>query len=622
VIRDRWLRASLALGAVLALCAAGLAIWRFWAMGNDNYDLAFYTRVVWGLAHADRINSIVGAHDLGLHFMPVMVLFAPLARILPVPGTLLVAQALALGGVVPLLYLLGRRLSGGPLLGMALAVAWCLHPSVLQIGCREFHPGSLALPALVAALDALHARRDLRGCVLLLVACMAREDVALVAAGAGLALVLTPGRRRLGACLAAAGAAWFLLYVLVIQPSFLPPQGSIEAHFAGWGHDARQVMGHMALNPAEVLGRMTGGEDLAYLPLLLLLLTGLPLLEPRWILPALPAVAINMLSSFPASLDVETHYVTLALPGLFVAAALGLQRLASWKPAGRRALVLACAALCLASLRGHVAHGATPISLSFDRSVYVMDKNDGTLAWYCRTLSRFDSLSIMAPAAAIGHLAERSRIHSWAFDHPKPDVAILDMTQRQWVQLEPARWDEPMEREIQRLDADPAYGTWRFNPPFRVAWRGAPGGAQRLARVSPGALPSTARPQAGGWPGYVDLAGLEAALTKEREQWSGRYRSHFVVRTTFYWRPERPLPAGLLLEVVIRGSAKSHTRYYLPTWGVRDTSTWLRGEIVRDEQWSTSPGGWPLDALEASVRFVTRDGTPYPPGAEPVTLDW
>ncbi|MBW2261333.1 MAG: DUF2079 domain-containing protein [Deltaproteobacteria bacterium] len=604
------------------VAAAGMAIWRYWAMGNDNYDLAFYTRVVWGLAHADRVNSIVGAHDLGLHFMPVMVLFAPLARILPVPGMLLVAQALALGGVVPLLYLLGRRLSGRPLLGMALAVAWCLHPSVLQIGCREFHPGSLALPALVAALDALHARRDLRGCVLLLVACMAREDVALVAAGAGLALVLEPGRRRLGGCLAAAGAAWFLLYVLVIQPSFLPLTGSIEAHFAGWGHDARQVMGHMAMNPGQAMERMASAGDLAYLPLLLVMLAGLPLLAPRWILPALPAVAINMLSTFPASLDPESHYVTLALPGLFVAAAIGLKRLSSWKPAGSRAFALACAALCLASLRGHAVGGASPLSLSFDRSAYVMDRDEGTLAWYARTLAGMDTLSIMAPASLIAHLAERRHIYSWAFDHPKPDVAILDMTQRQWVQIEPERWDEPMEREIQRLDADPAYGTWRFNPPFRVSWRGAPGGAQRLARVSPGGLPSGARPQAGGWPGYVDLAGLEAALTKEREQWSGRYRSHFVVRTTFYWKVHRPLPRGLLLEVVIRGATKTHTRYHLPTWGVRDTSTWLRGEIIRDEQWSTSPGGWPLEALEVHVRFVDRSGTPYPPGAEPITLAW
>ena len=59
-----------------------------------DYDtaIAFYTRVVWGMAHGDRVNSIVGAHDLGLHFMPMMSLFAPLSAIAPVPETLLVAH--------------------------------------------------------------------------------------------------------------------------------------------------------------------------------------------------------------------------------------------------------------------------------------------------------------------------------------------------------------------------------------------------------------------------------------------------------------------------------------------------------------------------------------------------
>jgi hypothetical protein len=179
-----------------------------------------------------------------------------------------------------------------------------------------------------------------------------------------------------------------------------------------------------------------------------------------------------------------------------------------------------------------------------------------------------------------------------------------------------------MEREMQRVDADPAYGTWRFNPPFRVAWRSMPGGAERLRRISPGALPGAARPQPGGWPGYVDLVGLEASLVREREQLSGRYRSLFVVRTTFYWRAERPLPPRLLARLEIRGTSKTHVRFCLPTWGVRDTSTWLVGEIIRDEQWTTSPGGWPLEALEASVLLTDREGRPFPPAARAVDLEW
>jgi len=96
---DAWTWASVLVGAALATAAAVMSLQRFRCLGNENTDIAFYTRVVWGMAHGDRVNSIVGAHDLGLHFMPMMSLFAPLSAIAPVPETLLVAQALALGAV-------------------------------------------------------------------------------------------------------------------------------------------------------------------------------------------------------------------------------------------------------------------------------------------------------------------------------------------------------------------------------------------------------------------------------------------------------------------------------------------------------------------------------------------
>ena len=135
-----------------------------------------------------------------------------------------------------------------------------------------------------------------------------------------------------------------------------------------------------------------------------------------------------------------------------MAASVGLGRLAQEKA---RAPALAALALVLGALAGQMIRGATPLSLSWSSGPYRMDRDEGTLCWYARSIREHDGVSVMAPAAVIGHLAERERVHSWAFDHPQPDVAILDLSQRQWVQLEPARWDEPMEREIQsvRLDA-------------------------------------------------------------------------------------------------------------------------------------------------------------------------
>jgi hypothetical protein len=374
----------------------------------------------------------------------------------------------------------------------------------------------------------------------------------------------------------------------------------------------------------EPIARVAHVRGLEYVVTLLAVLAGLPLVAPRWLLPALPAVAINLASGFPAALDVRDHYVTLVLPGMFLAAGIGLARVVS---ASRRAApsarVLAPAALVLASLAGHMVDGATPASLAWRAEPYRIHKRDrGTLCWYARQIARHPEVSVMSPAAAIGHLAERRHVYSWAFDHPEPDVAILDVRQRQWVQVEPSRWLEPMEREIERVDSDPAYGLWRSNPPYRVMWRGLPGGRERIDALSPGRVPAAAVAQRVGWPGFVRLAGLEARLAREREQYSGRYRARYVVLTTFYWIAERRLPPGLLVRVVLSGPSKSQASYHLPTWGMRDTSTWKPGEVIRDEQWSTSPGGWPLEAISATVQLVDRDADPYPPGSQPLPLAW
>ncbi len=619
--RDPWLWTAVAVGGILAATAATLSLLRFHTLGNDNFDIAFYTRVVWGMAHGDRVNPILNAHDLGLHLMPIMWIFVPLAYLLPIPDTLLVAQSLALGAVAPLLFRLGRRITGRPCLGVGLAVAWALHPAALQIGCREFHPGTLALPFLVAAFDALHARRLRAGGALLFVACLTREDVSLVAAGAGGALCLTRGLRWAGGGLAAAGVAWFLGYALLIQPAYLPASGAIEAHFSDGGHTVGQVLSHLISHPSRLAERLFSVSDITYMLTLLLILAGLPLLGARWLLAALPPLMINLLSSFRGILSLSSHYVTLVLPPLFMAAAVGMGRITERYP-GRRPRYAMVGLLLATSLAAHVLWGASPLGRGWSAAPYTMDRDEGILAWYAREIVRHPELSVTAPSAALNHLAERRRAYSVAFEHPRPDVAILVIRGRQWVSLSPERYQKPMEREIQRLDRDPAYGTWRFNPPFRVAWRGKRGGAERLAALSPGALPDAAVPQ-GGWPGVVALAGLEARLNREREAYSGRYEKQTVIRATFYWRASRPLPPSLLVKAVIKGTTKTHVRYLLPTRGMRDTATWKPGEIIRDEQRLVSPGGWPIDALAATIQFVGMDDeTPYPPGASPIALKW
>lgn len=616
----------------LVTCAAGImGFLRFLSCSNTNFDLAFYTRIVWGLAYGDRFNTLIGAHDLGLHLSPVLYLFVPFAFFLPIAHMLLASQAIVLGSCVPVLYRIAVRKIGSRAQGLAIALAWALFPAVLQIGSREFHPGTLALLPLVMAFDFIDRKKTLWGAVFLFVATLCREDVALVAAAAGILVFFQGGRSRMiGLMIIFGGIAYFLVYTLMIQPHFLPPTGSIDEHFGAFGHTTRDIIAYIAAHPGEVFLRLFSAKNFYFLAGLLFPLAFFPVLSPRWLLPATAPLLINLLSGFPDTTKVESHYATLIIPSLFLSAICGMEKIGGLirrkytSNPGAAKSVLASGALIIAvcSLYAHYIHGALPGSKRFEAGAYWWHRNNGILCWHTKEIKDKKELSVLAPYGALAHLADRRRIYSIDFIHPKPDAAILDISQRKWVKLDIDRWFEPWETEYEKLSGDYRYGVWKSNPPYEMLWKGKPGGKERLARISPARLPREVLPQDAEWKGQIKLEAIESYLRIRNEEWSGNYEKGVVVIIVFYWRALTGLPADLFVKCKLTGGGKMHTEHFRPTFGMRKTGTWKKGEIIRDEQIFVSPGGWPLKKITARVVFIDREGNRYPQGARMKKLVW
>jgi uncharacterized membrane protein len=619
------------LAAVVAVSSGLMSFLRYLSCSNTNFDLAFYTRIVWGLAFGDRFNTLIGAHDLGLHLSPVLYLFVPLAFFIPIAPMLLAAQSLVLGACVPVIHRIALRKTSSPMLAAAFAAAWLLFPAVGQIGSREFHPGTLALFPLLVAYDLIDRGRLLAAAAALAAATLCREDVALVAAAAAVLVFMQGGKGRfLGPLVMAAGVAYFCVYMLAIQPLYLPPHGSMDEHFPGMGHSLPQVLAAMASHPGATALRLLGAEKLLYLTGLLVPLACLSLLSPRWLIPAAAPLLINFLSEFPDAARVESHYATLIIPSLFMSAAGGaawisglVRKRCGGRPAALRAVVFTLVALVLlCSLVAHRFLGALPGSRLFDGGAYTWGPRNGTLCWYAKELRSEKELSVLAPYGALARLADRRRIYSIDFIHPKPDVAVLDISQRKWMKLEIARWQDPWELAYEKLAADPAYGLWKSNPPYEMFWKGKPGGKERLAALSPDRLPRESRIQDIEWKGQVKLEAVEAYLRIRTEAWSGEYEKGIVVIMVFYWSAAARLPDDLFVKIELSGGGKTHVRFFRPTLGARRTGTWKKGEIIRDDQIFVSPGGWPLRELSARVVLVDPDGKPWPAGAEPQKIVW
>jgi len=443
-------RARIGLLAACAGSAAGFAwlgLARFATFHNETFDLAFYTRMAWGLAQGDYWEPIVGAHVFGLHLSPIVVPLGWIGLAVgSVPVVLLVAQGVALGATAWPLARIGQRRLGdwGVLAG---AAAWLLYPNVSHVAGFEFHPGTLAVLPLAWAMDGVD-RGSWRGLVLgVLGVLCCREDLALVTVLLGLvAWRSRPELRVAGIATAVASAAWVLLFALVLHPAHAPEEGSMQLHFGRWGDGPVEALGAMLSQPGTLLAHLSAPERLRYLPKILFPLALLPLLSPRWLLVAAPVLAINLLSDFPTTTDMDEHYLTPAVPVLVVGALDGVERVV-------RGLSppLAAAGLTAAVLASHLLAGGTPASAAFDPSSFTREPASAHAEAAVAHVPDDPDTTVQAPYALMPHLAERWRLGPAPPPDRDTDWVILDA----WHRFEYAG-----NEDLLRTAEEPGFRSW------------------------------------------------------------------------------------------------------------------------------------------------------------------
>jgi len=416
-------RATLGVLALSAALYAGQALARYGAFHQHTFDLALYSRMAWGLAQGNFWDPILGAHVFGLHLSPVLLPIGVVGRWLDPARVLIVSQAcmLALAGW-PLARVGARRLGvAGALLG---ALSLLLYPNLVHVATYEAHPGTLALLPLAWSLDAAD-RRDARAFALACFGVMCcREDLAMPLV---LLAAITPwgaiSERRAAYLAGALSLAVFAVFLFVLAPHLGPTHGSLSAHFGRWGHSPSEVILAWLTHPLELVRSLLSPRRLSYLPRLLWPLAFLPLLSPRWLLPALPALALNLVSDFPTTTNLDSHYLSPALPFLIVAALDGLFRLQG--RVGERRL---WPALALPLVLGHVLLGGSPLSLDFDASGFTRDADSRDARSIVAAIPA--DVSVQAPDPLLAHLSARPLLFRSADSDHGARVVVLDVRHR------------------------------------------------------------------------------------------------------------------------------------------------------------------------------------------------
>jgi uncharacterized membrane protein len=572
-----------ATAALAAFWAAGfgyLAVLRNLAGGSHAEDLGFTDQVLWNFLRGQwfRMSIYNGAtwnteldlsriarpdSLLAFHVEPMLLGFVPLYALGGGAIALLIIQAVAVAvGAIPA-YRLCRHLTGSATCGVAVAATYLLSPLGQWAVLADFHTSTLAAPLLLFSLERLlvaHAPRQALAVAVL--AATAREDVGpvLVCLGAAILLRTRLNHSRVplrgtstseaatqswvGLAFIAIGLAWTALSLLEIRAY----SGGISPFDVRYGPTLGAGLGAglAAVSRPEVLG---------YLDTLLLSGGWLALFAPLALLPTLPSLALNALSTSTWMASGQAHYSGLVWPFVTLAAAAGLSRFRRHP----RLLRTATLALVAGALAAYLAEGAGPMAANY-APVALTDHAERAAALAAELPP---SAAVSASTALVPRLSHRAHVYvfpavldaDYVFvdlqANPAPTSAG-DVYLRIQSLLTSGDWETQTAEDglllLHRMAAsDPA-------PPPPSTAQAAPS-APAAASSAP---PTSTRSEAPRL--------LSAALAPSPDGALDVDGPHWILRTT--WITDQPLPSGTRLEfwINLKSGEQLHVWDIAPLW--------------------------------------------------------
>lgn len=307
---------------------AALALARARSLDGTE-DLSLYTQAAWLIRNGFAPDVTFGDAPGHLMAQQAAFIFYPMTGvsfILPIIPGLLVLQSAALALAVVPLWRIGRRLANLRVGAVAtLVFVYAFYPVMHNLNLDGFHPEVVAVPGLLAAFYFAETDRWRWFAVFSVVVVLCRADLGLVIAGMGL-LFAVEGKRRKGAMVVVLALGWTLLAALVIQPHFGDGTFPHLNAFSQFGDSPGSVAWGMLTHPFDVLGRLTSEQNFNLLVTLLAPVVFLPILAPRYLLPAVPLQVLYMVADVPRD-DVFGQQTVAITAFVFIATAFALSRI-------------------------------------------------------------------------------------------------------------------------------------------------------------------------------------------------------------------------------------------------------------------------------------------------------
>jgi len=404
-IAVHWPWIVLAVLIALYIAVLGLtSIERHRRFNSTGYDLAIKEQVIWNTLHGRFFASSPEVDNAFQdHFQPIMLALVPLYALFPSPQFLIWVQTIGLAaGAIPLFVLARRRLQS-PTLALALSAGYLLTPTLGYMNRFDFHPEILAIPAFLAAFEALDRDDWTAASIWLVVPLLSKENLGFTVAAFGLYALVFRRNVKFGLAWTAVGVAISTLTMFWLIPTLRDAPSDTLSRYGWLGSSPPQMVKTLLTQPGKVWDTIADPTRGLYL-LQLLLPTGFLVLIglPEFLI-AVPGLTINLLAHHYLQNTIYCQYTVPILPFLSIATVMALSRMKRHVP---RWTLYVVGIGCLA-LSAFAFHVDTP--LGQDPTVSNPEAVRDALAVVP------DGVSLVTTNAYAPHLAHREELYILGF---------------------------------------------------------------------------------------------------------------------------------------------------------------------------------------------------------------
>jgi len=329
--KDRSVQYFIVWGMIVAYVVvfSYLSILRYESYQTSAYDLGTMIQVIWNTSRGwilqDSINMGYPMTRFWMaHWEFIFILIAFIYRIFSHAYTILILQTAVVAlGALPL-YWLGKKIVHDKATAATFSFAYLMYPAIQNANLADVHGVTFAASLLIFTFYFLIKQNIKLFYVFAVLALMCREDSALILIMMGLYSIFVLKQTKHGLIIATVCVVWFAIWLfrLKIRAILGLPEFDIMAGAdTHWSH-----LRQLSHDPLYLFKFLAKKYNILYFVFLFAPILFLSFFEWKVLFIAAPIFAINLLSSYFYTHDVEHYYSATITPFVFISAIYGMEK--------------------------------------------------------------------------------------------------------------------------------------------------------------------------------------------------------------------------------------------------------------------------------------------------------